>query len=80
MLAVLANDPFRLTPKEVAQMTPRQVARLYFCDRDDRGQVRVAAAGETGYDPRAAFNEHLYAVGITDPERQEELYRASGKS
>lgn len=42
-MAVLANDPFWLTPDQIARLTPRQVQDLYFCDRDKNGMPVIGS-------------------------------------
>lgn len=39
--SVLCNEPYNLTVAEIARLTPRQVRLFYFCERDDKGRVKI---------------------------------------
>lgn len=44
-MAVLCNEPHKLRPWDVDELTPRQTNRLYLgCDRDRYGRVKLKPA------------------------------------
>lgn len=76
MCALLVNEPWKLRPWEIAQLTPWQVRNLYLCDRDEEGKVLTSDIAEIEQNPYEYFRKYWQTLGLRD-DQVERLWRAS---
>jgi hypothetical protein len=72
------NEPFNLRPWEVARLTDRQIAELYFHPRDEQGRLnpQVELPGEEETLTVEEQHRLLFGVGAALGVSQADLQRA----